>query len=138
MRTIILRAAALTALAGVSLVLPDATLAQALCDDPDRNAQNWQLVITVAGNAPSGVVRGNVNANRQNVCRGDRVTWRLPSQAFTLRFADDSLFGQALLSSDNNNSVSFVVSSGADRGRAYKYDITLDNGEVLDPHIIVD
>lgn len=136
----ILGTATIVALACALFVRPSATMAQGNlnCDDPARNAANWQLVILVVGNAPGDVMRGNVNANRQYVCQGDRVTWRIPSRGFTLTFADDSLFGQAELVSGNGNRVSAVVSGNSDRGREYAYDITLDNGEVLDPHIIVD
>lgn len=110
-------------------------VAQDACERPSRP---FQLVIVLVGNAPSEVTRGGVNANNQNVCRGDTVVWRLPATSFTLTFDDGTPFDNAVLESDDSNAVSATVTDDAERGRGYKYDIELANGEILDPRIIVD
>jgi hypothetical protein len=135
MKTLIKRCMRGVSLIALILLVQIPVVAQDACE---RGSRTFQLVITVTGNAPSGVTRGGINANDQNVCRGDTVTWRVPSMGFTLSFNDGSPFASADLTSDNSNSVSATVSGDAERGRGYKYDITLENGEVLDPRIIVD
>ena len=110
-------------------------LAQDACE---RNSRRFQLVIVVVGNAPSEVTRGRVNANNQNVCRGDTVVWRLPATSFTMTFEDGTPFDSSVLESDVSNAVSATVTDDAERGQAYKYSIELENGEILDPRIIVD
>ena len=135
MKTITKRLTGALAIVALILLIQIPVVAQDGCE---RNSRTFQLVITVTGNAPSGVTRGGANANDQNVCRGDTVRWRVPATAFTLTFDAGSPFDRNVLTSDNSNSVSATVLGDAERGRGYKYSIELENGEILDPRIIVD
>ena len=135
MKTHITRCMRALSIIALILLVQMPVVAQDACE---RRSRSFQLVIITVGNAPSGVTRGSANANRQNVCRGDTVVWRLPATSFTLSFVEGSPFDSAVLTSDNSNAVSATVTDEAQRGQEYKYNIVLANGERLDPHIIVD
>lgn len=105
----------------------------------DRSAETFKLKIKVKNNKPTKVVKGifGSNADTLNVCRGDTIEWKLNSKKFFIEFPGKTPFDEKKKNS-NNGKVITTVSSDAERGVSYKYDIGIEGGGVLDPIIIID
>ncbi len=105
----------------------------------DRSPETFKLKIKVKNNTPTKVVKGffGQNADTLNVCRGDTIEWKFNAKKFFIEFPGKTPFDEKKKNSKNGK-VTTTVSSDAERGVSYKYDIGIDGGGVLDPIIIVD
>ena len=108
--------------------------AQDACGGP---AAVHNLMINVTNNVPTGVSLGNEPADDLYVCPGDTVAWILQGPGYTIDFPDDTPFNASQFRPVEAGRVAAVVRSDAARGAAFKYDISIDGGGVLDPRIIV-
>ncbi|MFQ6004137.1 MAG: hypothetical protein ACE5OQ_01425 [Woeseia sp.] len=102
-----------------------------------RDAEAFYIKIKIKNDMPTEVLRGNKNADDLHVCRGDTIEWKLQTKKFFINFRDRTPFDSHEKIS-RNGKVTTVVSETAERGVAYKYDISIDGGGTLDPTIIVD
>ena len=105
----------------------------------DRSAETFKLKIKVKNDTPTAVVKGFLgwNADTVNVCRGDTIEWKFNAKKFFIEFPGKTPFDEKKKNSKNGK-VTTTVSSDAERGVSYKYDVGIEGGGVLDPIIIVD
>jgi hypothetical protein len=105
----------------------------------DRDPETFKLKIKVKNNTPTKVVKGffGSNANTINVCPGDAIEWKLNGKKFFIEFSGKTPFDEKKKSS-NNGKVTETISSDAESGVRYKYDVGIEGGGILDPIIIVD
>lgn len=134
-----MRTSALTVLAALlmSTISFHAVAQESVCD---RGPEKFKLKIKSKNNTPTKVVEGvffGTKANTISVCRGDTIEWRLRNKSFFIEFPGKTPFDENKKNSKNGK-VTTTVSSDAESGVSYKYDIGIDGGGVLDPIIIVD
>jgi len=113
------------------------SFAQVVCDG---TSSSHKLMIHVSDNRPTRVTQAGKNADDVYVCIGDQIEWQLVGSAkqFYVDFIDGAPFeGSGKKNSNNNGKISVVVGGSAQPGMAYKYDIGIADGGVLDPRIIV-
>ncbi len=107
-------------------------------DSCDGRAQTHTLMINETNNVPTGVSLGNAPADDLYVCPGDTVAWILQGRGFAISFLDGTPFGGTEhRAGPGAGRVSAVVRLDVARGAAFKYEISIDGGGVLDPRIIV-
>jgi hypothetical protein len=129
---------ALAVVSIVALAGNSTTVAQGTCGD---SSQAHRLVIIVNSEIPVEVRRGNKNADDLYVCAGDTVEWQLVGSAgkFFVDFVGGAPFdGSAKKNSSNNGKIQITIAHSAVPGAAYKYDIGIVGGGLLDPRIIID
>lgn len=95
------------------------------------------LQINVTNNVPTGVSLGNEPADDLYVCPGDTVAWILQGPGFTIDFPGDTPFNANQFRPVAAGRVAAVVRDDVASGEAFKYDISIDGGGLLDPRIIV-
>ena len=113
------------------------SFAQDVCDG---TPSSHKLIIHVSDNRPTNVTQAGQPADDVYVCIGDQVEWQLVGSAkqFYVDFIDGAPFeGSGKKNSNNNGKISVVVGGSAQPGMAYKYDIGIADGGVLDPRIII-
>jgi len=109
-------------------------------DTCDEGSSSHKLMIHVSDNKPTRVTQHGQDADDVYVCIGDEIEWQLVGSAkqFYVDFINGAPFeGSGKKNSNNNGKISVVVGGSAQPGMAYKYDIGLADGGVLDPRIIV-
>jgi hypothetical protein len=119
---------ALLAMPGIGIQAQDA------CGGPPTV---HNLMINVTNNVPTGVSLGNEPADDLYVCPGDTVAWILQGPGFTIDFPADSPFNANQFRPVAAGRVAAVVRDDVAAGEAFKYDISVDGGGVLDPRIII-
>ena len=113
------------------------SFAQSSCEG---GPSSYKIMIHVSDNSPTRVTQNGQNADDVYVCIGDQIEWQLVGSAkqFYVDFISGAPFeGSGTKNSNNNGKISVVVGGSAKPGMAYKYDIGLVDGGVLDPRIIV-
>ena len=77
------------------------------------------------------------SAENVHVCNGDQLQWVLtgPDRDFLVDFADRAPFPGATKRGSSDSVLSVVIEGEVD---TYTYDLTLNGGQPLDPHIIID
>jgi hypothetical protein len=121
----------------VALTTDNESLAQGVCDG---EFNSHKLMIHVSDNRPTRVTQAGQSADDLYVCIGDKIEWQLVGSAkqFYVDFLNGAPFdGAGKKNSNNNGKISVVVGGSAQPGMAYKYDIGIADGGVLDPRIIV-
>jgi hypothetical protein len=109
-------------------------------DSCGNGAKSLKLMIHVSDNKPTRVTQGGQDADDVYACIGDEIEWQLvgPAKKFFVDFINDAPFDGAVKKiSNNNGKITVVIGGSAQPGMAYKYDIGIDGGGVLDPRIIV-
>ncbi len=120
-----------------ALTTDSQSFAQGSCEG---GPSSHKIMIHVSDNRPTRVTQHGQSADDVYVCIGDQIEWQLVGSAkqFYVDFVDGVPFdGAGKKNSNNNGKISVVVGGSAQPGMAYKYDIGLVDGGVLDPRIIV-
>jgi plastocyanin len=121
------------ALTGLFALSATSANAQDACAGP---AETHTMMINQTNHVPNGVSLGNEPAVDLYVCPGDTVAWILQGLGFTIDFPGATPFNANSHRPVSAGRVTAVVRSDAPPG-AFKYDISIDGGGVLDPRIIV-
>jgi hypothetical protein len=120
-----------------ALTTDSQSFAQGACEG---RPSSHKIMIHVSDNRPTRVTQNGQNADDVHVCIGDQIEWQLVGSAkqFYVDFISGTPFeGSGKKNSNSNGKISVVVGGSAQPGMAYKYDIGLVDGGVLDPRIIV-
>jgi len=109
-------------------------------DSCEGGPGSHKIMIHVSDNRPTRVTQHGQDADDVYVCIGDEIEWQLVGSAkqFYVDFISGAPFeGSGKKNSNSNGKISVVVGGSAQPGMAYKYDIGLVDGGVLDPRIII-
>ena len=112
------------------------SFAQDVCDG---TPSSHKLIIHASDNRPTRVTQAGQPADDVYVCIGDQVEWQLvpAGKQFYVDFAGGVPFSGPGEKHSNNGKISVVIGGSAQPGTAYKYDIGIADGGVLDPRIII-
>ena len=102
----------------------------------DGRTKTHTLMINETNKVPMGVTLGNAPADDLYVCPGDTVAWILQGLGFEIDFPGGTPFNGNVHRATAGR-VAMVVRSDVARGAAFKYNISIDGGGLLDPRIIV-
>jgi hypothetical protein len=108
----------------------------AVCGD---ESTTYNLTIRIVQDRPAEVLHRGKNADEFHVCPGDSIEWKL--QGSEKSFYLDFLAGAPFSGDHRPNSHSGKILVSIDNGSSgdiFDYNIGLNDGEEMDPRIIID
>ena len=97
----------------------------------------YKLKVNVSEERPTKVTLNGKDADTIEVCIGDQVEWQLvgSGRRFYIDFVNGAPFGGDAKQNSANGKVLVTIGDSAEVGQSYKYDVGVEDGGVLDPHI---